>query len=121
MTGVQTCALPISFAWCPAVTFAYRDDVPAPPPELAALRVSIDAIDREILRLLAERARLVLRVGEVKRGLALPIYDPDRERQIVDALGALAEAPPDAGTVRRVFERIIDESRTLEQRHAARK
>src|SRR5262245_35286619 len=82
---------------------------------LAELRDAIDAIDTEILRLFTERARLVLRVGEVKKGAGIRVYDPDRERRILERLGALANDPLDADTVRRVFERIIDESRRIEQ------
>ena len=88
---------------------------------LADLRRSIDAIDREILRLFRERAELVLRVGDVKRAFGAPVYDPSRERAILEKLAALAEPPVDADTARRVFERIIDESRGLEQRHVARR
>jgi len=96
-------------------------EVPAPevPPELAALRVSIDALDREILRLFTERARLVIAVGDVKRAIGRGVSDPSRERAILDGLAARAESPVDAETVRRVFERVIDESRRIEQAHVA--
>jgi chorismate mutase len=86
--------------------------------DLSELRDAIDAIDSEILRLFTERARLVLRVGEVKKVAGIRVYDPDRERRILERLGKLAEEPVDAETVRRVFERIIDESRRLEQHRA---
>jgi chorismate mutase len=82
---------------------------------LDELRQAIDVIDSEILRLFTERARLVLRVGEVKQTAGIRVYDPDRERRILERLGKMASEPLDAETVRRVFERIIDESRRLEQ------
>jgi chorismate mutase len=81
---------------------------------LAELRKAIDAIDSEILRLLGERAGLVVRLGAIKRASGLPIHDPERERAILDRLSRGAPEPLDAGTVRRVFERIIDESRRIE-------
>lgn len=86
--------------------------------ELETLRQEIDAIDRQILDLVAERVRVVLRVGEVKRRTGMPIYDPERERAMLDRLGELTRAPLDRATVRRVFERLIDESRRLEQHHS---
>lgn len=89
-------------------------------PDLAALRERIDAIDREILRLFVERARVVLEVGEVKKTIGKAVYDPDRERQVLEALMARAEDPVDGPTVRRVFERIIDESRTIEHKRGAK-
>src|SRR3954452_18378077 len=84
--------------------------------DLSELRDAIDAIDGEILRLFTERARLVLRVGEGKKKSGVRVYDPDRERRILERLGKMASEPVDAETVRRVFERIIDESRRIEQR-----
>jgi chorismate mutase len=84
-------------------------------PELAALRRSIDDLDQRILELVAERVRVVLSVGEYKRKNALPVYDPERERAMLDRLCARAPAPLDADTVRRIFERLIDESRRIEQ------
>ena len=86
-------------------------------PDLAELRRAIDAIDGTILELLAERVRLVLAVGDHKRRAGVAVYDPERERRILERLCARAEPPVDAGTVRRVFERVIDESRRIEQHH----
>ena len=87
------------------------------PAELQALRDQIDTVDRKILALVMERVQLVLQVGEIKRQQGLAIYDPKRERLILDQLAALAQPPVDAATVRRIFERLIDEARHLEQRH----
>ncbi len=39
---------------------------------------------------------------------------------MLERLSALAEAPVEPDTVRRIFERLIDESRRLEQRHTPR-
>lgn len=89
----------------------------SPVPELDALRIAIDTVDRSILELVAERVRLVLRVGDYKRQNGLPVYDPERERSLLDRLASGAPQPLDGDTVRRVFERLIDESRRIEQHH----
>ncbi len=86
-------------------------------PELEEFRRAIDEIDRQILDLLGKRVRVVLQVGEFKRKRHLPIYDPERERAMIERLIQSAPQPLDAETVRRVFERLIDESRRLEQHH----
>jgi chorismate mutase len=91
--------------------------VSVPTPELTELRRAIDDVDRKILELVAERVRLVLEVGDVKRGTQMTVYDPERERRVLESLVQRAPAPLDATTVRRVFERLIDECRRLEQRH----
>lgn len=85
--------------------------------DLEALRRDIDAVDRQILQSLHARVRLVMKVGEYKRERDLPVYDPVRERDLLDRLSKFAEPPLDADTIRRVFERIIDESRRIEQHH----
>jgi chorismate mutase len=95
--------------------------VPSIVPELEQLREQIDEVDRRILELVAERVRIVLRVGDIKRELDLAVYDPERERRLLAKLTELAPEPLDATTVRRVFERLIDESRRLEQRHVSGK
>jgi chorismate mutase/prephenate dehydrogenase len=51
---------------------------------LAVLRALIDAIDRDILSLLARRMGLVAEVAEYKRGHGRKIRDFDREREILD-------------------------------------
>ena len=86
-----------------------------PAPELDALRRSIDDLDGRILQLVAERVKIVLTVGQFKREHNLAVYDPDRERKMLERLCAQAPEPLDAATVRRIFERLIDESRRIEQ------
>ena len=83
-------------------------------PELESLRCQIDAVDERILELVGERVRLVLRVGELKRQSGAAVYDPDRERDVLERLTRRVVPPVDRETVQRVFERLIDESRRLE-------
>lgn len=85
--------------------------------DLDELRRGIDAVDQQILKLLHERVRLVMQVGEYKRERGIPVYDPARERALLDRLCKAAEPPLDADTIRRIFERLVDESRRIEQHH----
>jgi chorismate mutase len=85
--------------------------------DLDELRRSIDAVDQQILKLLHDRVRLVLAVGEYKRERGIPVYDPSRERALLDRLCKAADSPLDAETARRIFERIIDECRRIEHHH----
>ena len=89
-------------------------------PEFAELRRQIDDIDAQILELVARRVYVVLQVGEYKRRHGMRVYDPERERRLLDQLASRAPAPLDRETVRRVFERLVDESRRLEQHHVNR-
>lgn len=87
------------------------------PLDLEELRRGIDAVDQQILKLLHERIRLVMQVGQYKRERGMAVYDPERERSLLDRLSSAAEAPLDGPTIRRIFERLVDESRRIEQHH----
>jgi chorismate mutase len=80
------------------------------------LRREIDRIDDEILKWVALRLERVLAVGDYKREHDLELYDPERERRILERIASRAPAPLDPQSVRRVFERLIDESRRAEQK-----
>ena len=58
----------------------------APNPELLALRVQIDALDRELLTALNRRAALAQTVGEVKKREGSVAFRPEREAQVIDGL-----------------------------------
>ena len=59
--------------------------------DLAALRQSIDNIDAALVHLLAERFKFTQQVGELKAASGMPPADPERERQQILRLRALAE------------------------------
>lgn len=82
------------------------------PPELEALRARIDAIDREVLALLARRMGVVREVAAVKQAHGLAIRDYVRERQVFDARGRLAEQLGlSAGAIESIYRQILLSSR----------
>jgi chorismate mutase len=89
--------------------------------QLRELRDQIDAIDRNILELLAQRLRLVMRVGDYKRANGLAIYDAERERDLLARVGNAAPSPLEPAMAQRIFQCVIQESRDLEKRHVERK
>jgi chorismate mutase len=82
-------------------------------------RERIDAVDLKILELLNERARFSLEIGKIKHRLNLPVYVPEREHAIYARMEHANQGPLTAAAVRRLFERIIDESRRLEKEESA--
>jgi chorismate mutase len=78
-------------------------------------RRRIDAIDEQLMRLLNSRSACAVEIGKVKRALGLPVYSPEREAWILERVMRENPGPLDPTAVRRVFERIIDESRRLER------
>ena len=68
-----------------------------------------------MLRIFNERAALALEIGQIKKKLNRPIYDPKREKLIFDRIKQANPGPLDNDAVVRLFERVIDESRSLER------
>lgn len=79
-------------------------------------RDRIDEIDRTVLRLLNERATCANRIGAVKKILEMPVYVPSREEEVLRNVCNSNSGPLPDESVRRLFERIIDETRSLERR-----
>ena len=82
---------------------------------LEEYRVLIDEVDRRIVSLLNERTRVVHEIGRVKREAKLPIYEPKREDQVFANVTGSNGGPITPDAVRRIFERIIDEMRTIQK------
>jgi chorismate mutase len=86
--------------------------------ELSRLRDAIDRVDEVLVKLLNQRAKYAVEIGEIKGVLALPVYAPEREKEVLLHAERISEGPLDAPAVRRLFERIIDESRRVERESA---
>jgi len=82
---------------------------------LGEYRVCIDEIDRRIVALINERTRVVEEIGRVKREAQLPVYEPKREEQVFANITAANQGPITPEAVRRIFERIIDEMRSIQR------
>ena len=80
-------------------------------------RTRIDALDDELVRLLNERARLSIEIGEIKRALeeTPQFYRPDREAQILRRLSALNTGPLPDEDLLRVVREIISACLSLER------
>ncbi|MGH9392649.1 MAG: chorismate mutase [Terriglobales bacterium] len=85
---------------------------------IADWRDQIDAIDRELVALLSRRCGCAREIGRLKRALALPVYEPNREAIVLANITAANHAlggSLDDAALRRLFERIIDEMRALQK------
>ncbi len=83
--------------------------------EIADWRKKIDDADSRLLALLNERASYSCAIGMIKRERGMALYDPKREREIIARLSKKTTGPLSPQAVRRLFERIIDESRHAEK------
>ncbi len=78
-------------------------------------RDEIDRLDEQLVKLLNARSQCAIELGRIKRELGLAIYSPDREREVIAHVTGINPGPLDRTAVRRLFERIIDESRRIER------
>ena len=78
-------------------------------------RRKIDEIDRRLVELLNERSRCVVEIGKIKQASGDALYQPDREKQVLDGVVSANPGPLPDAAIRRLFERILDEARSVER------
>jgi chorismate mutase-like protein len=78
-------------------------------------RQEIDLLDRRIVALLNERAKVVEVIGALKQQAQMRVYEPKREDAVYANITAVNQGPLKADAVKRIYERIIDEMRTLQR------
>jgi chorismate mutase len=84
--------------------------------DIADWRKKIDSLDEQIVQIISERARAAKAIGELKRETELPVYEPQRERDVFAHVKAVNPGPLDDAEMLHVYERIIDVMRTLQRR-----
>jgi chorismate mutase len=83
--------------------------------DLTHCREQIDELDLALLRILNERTAIVERIGRIKQELRLAIYEPKREDQVFENIVSHNSGPLTHEAIKRIFERIIDEMRTVQK------
>ena len=82
---------------------------------LAHHRGCIDRIDRTIVALLAERVRLGMALGDLKRELRLPLRSDAREAEVLTRVRAAAGGPLSSQSAMRIFSAIIAETSAAQE------
>ena len=88
---------------------------------LAESRAKIDELDRQLVELLNRRTRIVEDIGRAKEVSGLPIYEPNREDDVYRNVQSHNQGPLTAEALRGIYERIIDEMRSLQRIRLAKK
>ena len=86
---------------------------------LEELRNRIDALDRQLVELLSERARAALMIGHLKAATSLPVYEPAREKTIYANVREANKGPLPDIELTHIYERIIDVMRALQKNELA--
>jgi chorismate mutase len=78
-------------------------------------RKRIDELDRKLVELLNERSKCAMEIGHLKQQSGLALYQPDREQQVLANAERYNKGPLPDTAIRRLFERILDEARSVER------
>lgn len=88
--------------------------MPKKTPPLSSIRSSIDALDGQIVQLLNQRARQVLKVGALKAKDSLHFYAPHRETQVYRRVARLNQGPFPQEALHSVYREIMSGALSLE-------
>ncbi len=78
------------------------------------LRSRVDEVDRELIRILNERARIVQEIVAIKAEAGKALFDPKREEEILRKVAEENEGPIYDTSMREIFELILHRIRDLE-------
>jgi chorismate mutase len=83
--------------------------------DIVGWRETIDELDRQIVALISARAHAAQEIGKLKRSTSLPVYEPNREREIFENVRAANHGPLPDIELTHIYERIIDVMRALQK------
>ncbi len=83
--------------------------------DLSEFRRRIDELDSPIVKLLNERARVVVDIGDTKRDTNAAIYDPDREQNVLRRIAELNDGPLPQRALRAIYRELMSGSLALEK------
>lgn len=87
--------------------------------DIAGWRKKIDELDRQIVRLIGERAEAALAIGRLKNAGNLPVYEPSRESVIFENVRKANVGPLPDVEMTHIYERIVDVMRSLQKNELA--
>lgn len=82
--------------------------------ELDDWRGKIDAIDQQLAALLCERLRYAGNISAVKSRIGETVLQPEREKEVLGNVLAMAETPLMGSALERIYLCILNESRLFQ-------
>ena len=82
---------------------------------LEKLRSRIDELDSELLKLLNERAKCVIKIGKIKQKEKKGVLVPLREKELLDRLRIVNKGPMTDAMVIYLFQQVIDALKALQK------
>jgi chorismate mutase/prephenate dehydratase len=78
-------------------------------------RKAIDRLDAQIVKLLNERTRHVLGIGDIKHKAGEEIYAPHRERAVLNRINRQNHGPMTAESLKAIYREIMSSALALEK------
>ena len=75
--------------------------------KLEKKRKGIDLIDQKLLTLLNQRLRIALEIGKIKKEMGKKIYDPKREKEVLEKLNQKNRGPLKQEDLKKIFTTIM--------------
>ncbi len=87
--------------------------------DIADWRKKIDELDQKLVTLLSERAAAAHEIGKLKATISMPIYEPDRERTVLENVRKANKGPLADRELLRIYERVMDVMRQIQKEEIA--
>ena len=85
--------------------------------DINVFRNEIDTIDKAIILLISKRIEVIKKIGEYKKEYNLPVYNPEREKEVITSRNDLARGLNlDEKFVENIIRQIIEEAHNVENR-----
>jgi len=75
--------------------------------KLKKKRKGLNLLDQRLLTLLNQRLRMALEIGKIKKEIGKKIYDPRREKEILDRLKRKNKGPLKEEDLKKIFTTIM--------------
>ena len=83
--------------------------------DISDWRKKIDELDGRLVELLNQRASAAIAIGRLKRNTDLPIYEPEREREVIANVQKINGGPLATRDLAQIYERIMDVMRSIQK------
>ena len=87
--------------------------------DIAEWRQKVDLLDREMVKLINQRASVAHEIGRLKRESGMAIYEPVREKAVLANVQDANQGPLSDHDIVSIFERIMDMMRKIQQEEIA--
>ncbi len=75
--------------------------------KLNKMREKINLLDQKLLTLLNQRLHIALEIGKIKKEMGKKIYDPKREKEVLERLTRKNKGPLKGEDLKKIFTTIM--------------